>query len=226
MTAQAERISYRSGPQAKRRLRNYLLVPRFQLKYTAMVVGVTVVVAGVLGLQAYSYSTGQTEMVTINKMEAKGSAIDDRFIRDLEEYSRQADRKVALGIASGVLLLALALGITGIIVTHRLVGPAYRMRMMLREVRDGRLKVSGRLRKHDELQDLFEAFQEMITALRTAQEKEIALLDGAIERAKAAGTPSDAIADVEAVRDRMRKSLEEAVQSLPPEHTPDQNAAS
>jgi methyl-accepting chemotaxis protein len=213
MSVEAKRISYRSagpsaGPQPKRRLRNYLLVPRFQLKYTAMVVGVTVVVASVLGIQAYRYSTGQTQLLTINKMEARGGAISEEFVKDLERYSQEADRKVAWGIAGGVLLLAIALGITGIMVTHRLVGPAYRLKMLLREVRDGHLKVEGRLRKHDELQDIFEVLQEMIVSLRASQEREIALLDAAIGRAKAAGLPVESIADVEAVRDRMRSALD------------------
>src|SRR5262245_18273495 len=106
MSAEAQRVSYGSGPQPKRRWRNYLLVPSFQLKYTAMVVGVTVIVASVLGLLAYDYSTGQTQMLTINKIEAKGSSIDEGFIRDLERYSEEADRKVALRIMGGVFLLA------------------------------------------------------------------------------------------------------------------------
>ena len=211
MATEAERLSLRAnsvGPQPKRRLRNYLLVPSFQLKYTAMVVGVTLVVASVLGIQAYNYSTGQTEMLNLNKMEAKGDAIDEQFIKDLEKYSREADLKVALGITSGVLLLTIALAITGILVTHRLVGPAYRLKMLLRDVRDGHLKVQGRLRKHDELQDVFEAFQEMITSLRNEQSREIALLDAAIERARAAGIPAEAMADLEHVRERMRAALD------------------
>jgi methyl-accepting chemotaxis protein len=211
MTTEAKRISYRAhsqGPQAKRRLRNYLLVPRFQLKYTAMVVGVTVVVASVLGIQAYRYSTGQTQLLTINKVEAKGDTITQQFVKDLEQYSQEADRKVAWSIAGGVLLLAIALGITGIMVTHRLVGPAYRLKVLLREVRDGHLKVEGRLRKHDELQDIFEVLQEMIVSLRAAQEREIALLDAAIARAKTAGLPIESITDIETVRDRMRAALD------------------
>ena len=212
MSAEAKRISYRSqgpgGSTAKRRIRNYLLVPRFQLKYTAMVVGVTLVVAGVLGIQAYRYSTGQTQLLTIHQMEAKGDAITEQFVKDLEQYSREADRKVAWSIASGVLLLAIALGITGIVVTHRLVGPAYRLKVLLREVRDGHLRLEGRLRKHDELQDIFEVFQEMIVSLRAAQEREVALLDAAIERGKTAGLPAESIADIEAVRDRMRSALD------------------
>lgn len=205
MTAEAHRISHSVGPQAKRRWRNYLLVPRFQFKYTAMVVGVTVVVAGVLGIQAYRYSKGQTELLTAQQVMAPGG---EQFAKDIEQYAKAEDRKVAASIALGVLLLALALGVTGIMVTHKLVGPAYRLKMMLRDVRDGHLTVRGRLRKGDELQDIFEAFQEMIESLRAAQEKEIALLDDAIARAKSAGVPAEGILDVEKVRDRMRAALD------------------
>lgn len=213
MTTEVEQISGRpisSGPgmHPKRRWRNYLLVPSFQLKYTAMVVGVAVAIASVLGVLAYKYSQGQTEMLSMNRMAAQGSAITEEFVRDLEAYSEAADRKVAISIVLGVLLLAVGLGATGIVVTHRLVGPAYRLKKLLREVRDGRLVVRGRLRKGDELQDIFEAFQEMIVSLRSAQEQEIALLEAAIERAKAAGVPKDAIADIESVRDRMRAALD------------------
>ena len=208
MTAETRRLSHASGPQAKRRWRNYLLVPEFQLKYTAMVVGVTVIVASVLGVLAYRYSQGQTEMLTINKLEAQGDAITEQFVKDMQAYSEDADRKVAAGIVAGVLLLAVALGLTGIIVTHRLVGPAYRLKMLLREVRDGHLRIQGRLRKGDELQDIFEAFQEMVLSLRAAQEKEIALLDAAIDRAREAGVPAEAISHVIQVRDRMRAALD------------------
>lgn len=209
MTTEAQRVSYGSGPQAKRRLRNYLLVPSFQLKYTAMVVGVTVIVASVLGVLAYDYSTGQTQMLTINKIEAKGSAIDEGFIRDLERYSEEADRKVAVRIVAGVILLAIALGFTGIMVTHRMVGPVYRLKLCARLIRDGHYSLAvGGLRKGDELQDLFEAFREMVASLRTAQQRDISELEHAIEKARAAGLPSDAISLLVATRDRMRSALE------------------
>jgi hypothetical protein len=219
MTTDVQTLSGSPGPHPKRRWRNYLLVPAFQLKYTAMVVGVTVVVASVLGVLAYRYSKGQTELLAMNRMAAKGSAITEQFIEDLQHYGEQADRRVALSIAGGVLFLALALGATGIVVTHRLVGPAYRLKMMLRDVRDGRLVVRGRLRKGDELQDIFEAFTEMIVSLRAAQEQEIALLVAAIERARAAGLPAEAIVEIEMVRDRMQAALAGATRlsSHPPE---------
>src|SRR5688500_10370126 len=117
-----------------RKLRNYLLQPKFQLKYSAMVVSVTVVVATVLGYLAYRYSQGQTELQNLQLIAAKGDAVDARFIADLDAYSRQADRRVILGIVAGIGVLALALGVTGIVITHRMVGPAYRLKQMLAAV--------------------------------------------------------------------------------------------
>ena len=208
MTAQAQPLSNPSRSHPPRKLRNFLLQPRFQLKYTSMVVGVTVVVAAVLGYQAYSYSTGQTELLNIERMEAKRGAIDVKFIADLDNYAREADRKVLLAVLGGIAVLALALGITGIVVTHRLVGPAYHLRRLLRKVSENRLRVDGSLRKHDELQDVFEAFQLMVKNLRAAREEELRELDEAISRARAAGIPEDALAQLRSVRARIQATLE------------------
>jgi HAMP domain-containing protein len=213
MTAEAQRLSSHPGrTHPPRKLRNYLLEPKFQLKYTGMVVAVTLVVAAVLGYQAYKYSTGQTELLNIEKMEAAtltGAVADARFIADLEGYAREADRKVALAIMGGIGVLALALGLTGIVVTHRLVGPAYRLRQLLRQVSAGSLAPAGSLRKHDELQEVFVAFQEMVKSLRGAREQDLAALDEALERAKAAGASDSALEPLRSVRERLRGALEE-----------------
>jgi methyl-accepting chemotaxis protein len=209
MTAEAQRMS--SHPAGRthppRKLRNYLLQPKFQLKYTSMVVGVTVVVASVLGHYAYQYSTGQTQLLNIERMETKGSSTDKRLIADLEGYARDADRKVLLAILGGIAVLALALGATGIVVTHRLVGPAYRLKQLLRQVSDGRMQPAGSLRKHDELQDVFEAFQQMVASLRSAREQQIQELDAALKAANDAGADPHALAAVRALRDRLHDTL-------------------
>ena len=192
----------------QRRFRNLLLQPRFQLKYTAMVVGVTLVVAAVLGWFAYGYSTGQTEMMSVNQVAAAGDDVSAEFVQDMENYARAEDRKVLGAIVGGVLLMAITLGFTGILVTHRLVGPAYRLKDLMRQVRDGHWNAQGRLRDGDELHDVFEAFEEMTASLRAAQAEEVALLDDAIEKARAAGVPDTAIAEVVEVRRRMQSALE------------------
>lgn len=194
------------GAPPKRRLRNYLLDTKFQLKYTGMVVLVTVIVAGILGYLAYRYSEGQTESLTLTM--ATQPDLDPAAMREIEEFAQAEDRKVLLSIVTGILILALVLGFTGIIVTHKVVGPAYKMKRLLREVADGHLRIEGRLRKGDELQDLFIAFEHMVTQLRARQAEEIKELEASIERAKKAGASDEIVHDLTAFRDRMQKALD------------------
>jgi nitrogen fixation/metabolism regulation signal transduction histidine kinase len=196
----------RGGPP-KRKLRNYLLDPRFQLKYVSMVVGVTVLVAGVLGYVAYDYSKAQTQMMTMMQMERRAE-LDATFVKYLEREAEKADRTVLIGILTGILCLAVALGLTGIIVTHKLVGPAYKIRLLLAEVRDGHLNVEGSLRKGDELRDVFVSFEEMVQSLRTAQTKEVEQLEAALARARTSGVSSEALQEIVEVIERMKKTLQ------------------
>ncbi|MEM9865670.1 MAG: hypothetical protein AAF938_28945 [Myxococcota bacterium] len=203
MGSQAEAKA--KGPP-KRRLRNYLLDPRFQVKYTSMVVVVTVMIAAVLGYFAYDYSKGQTEAMSLSIAMEPG--LNPEAADDLEGFAEAEDQKVLTAIVTGIIVLALALGITGIIVTHKVVGPAYKMRLLLNEVGKGKLKLVGRLRKGDELQELFEAFADMIERLRETQAQEIAELEEAIELARKDGVSEEAIAHVIHVHDRMKAALE------------------
>ncbi len=210
MSAQAGSMedggAQKSGGPPKRRFKNYLLDRSFQLKYTGMVVAVTVFVALILGYFAYDYSKGQTEAMTAQM--AMQDDLAPEVAADLEGFAEQEDRKVLFGIVSGILILAMMLGFTGIIVTHKVVGPAYKMKLLLNEVASGKLKLVGRLRKGDELQELFEAFAAMVESLRETQKSEITELSDAIDKAKEAGVPDDALAELVAVRDRMQSMLE------------------
>ena len=190
------------GPPPKRRLRNYLLDTRFQLKYTGMVVGVTLIVATILGYVAYEQSHAQTEMMTINLAMAGETA---EFI---EQTAREADQQLLLMIIGGIAILVLSLGFTGIVVTHRVVGPAFKMKSLFRHVADGHLKLYGRLREGDELQDVFLEFERMIERRRANQRDEITQLESAIERARSAGAPEAVVDDLVALRDRMEKELQ------------------
>ena len=196
----------KSGAPPKRRFRNYLLDRPFQLKYTGMVVAVTVVVAAVLGYVAYDFSKGQTEAMTLSM--AMQPDLDPAVANDLQGFAAREDRKVLMGILGGILILALTLGFTGIIVTHKVVGPAYKMKLLLRQVAAGKLKLAGRLRKGDELQELFEAFAEMVESLRETQKREVTELTDAIQKAESAGVPREALEELRGVRDRMASALD------------------
>jgi len=201
------RDSITQGPKpAARRLSNFLLDYRFQLKYTGMVVAVTAVVAGVLGFMVYQSSVEVSEMMGLRI--ASTPTLSPEEMTELLEGVPDAS-EILSSVIGGLLVLIGAIGFTGIIVTHRVVGPAYRIQRCLEEVGRGRLVVAGRIRKGDELQNVFVALEEMIASLRAAQQGEIDLLTDAIAQAKDAGVPDEACVAIVAVRDRMIAALDE-----------------
>lgn len=203
MTANAQ-TAQPTGAPPKRLLRNYLLDTRFQLKYTGAVVFVTLVVATLLGSLAYYQSRGQTDSLRLDAAMAPDAETAAFIMAQAEDY----DRNLLLGIAGGVLLLVVSLGVTGILVTHRVVGPAYKLKRLFRDVSEGHLRVYGKLRKGDELWDVFVEFEKMIEKLRKGQRDEIAQLQSIIDRAKESGASSEVVGDLEGLRDRMEAELQ------------------
>lgn len=203
-----ESRSERPGPGApQRRLRNYLLDNRFQLKYTGMVVAVTVLVASVLGGFAYRYSKGQTQALQV-QMVAMSADLDPATIAAIESDAKAEDTRVLVGIALGISILAICLAITGILVTHKVVGPAYKMRLLFKGVERGHLRVNGSLRKGDELQDVFKAFEAMVSTLRSKQADEIQCLDDAIVAAQQSGVSEENLRVFRELRGRMQAELD------------------
>ena len=194
------------GDKTQRRMRNYLIDRRFQLKYTGMVLLVTVTVAGGLGYLAYGFSQGQTEALTAQIMAQPDLAA--ATASDLEEFAQQEDRKIRNAILAGVLLLTLALGLTGIIVTHRVVGPAYRMRRLFEHVGEGKFEVTTGIRKGDELQELFHSFADMVESLRDQRAEEIEQLEETLIKMESAGVQSAYITELRAVLERIRKTVD------------------
>lgn len=201
-----EARSVRPYPGApKRRLRNYLLDRRFQLKYTAMVCAVTLCVASILGALAYHESKGQTAALQIQL--TMQPDLDPRVAAELESFGRDRDREILIAILLGISALTIALGITGIIITHKVVGPAYKLRMLFGTLAQGHLRVGGNLRKGDELKDVFAAFNDMVGQLRQRREHEIDELEIAIAKAKALGVSEDVMRALHDLRERMRGEL-------------------
>ncbi|XXT23475.1 HAMP domain-containing protein [Sorangium sp. So ce429] len=79
-------------------------------------------------------------------------------------------------------LLVLGVGVAGIVFTHKIAGPIFKMKRLLRQVGEGKLVVRERLRKGDELQHFFEAFEKMVEDLRARQQSKIAKMDAVLEK--------------------------------------------
>ena len=116
-------------------------------------------------------------------------------------------------------MLTIALGLTGILVTHRVVGPAYRMKRLFEHVGEGHLQVNTGIRKGDELQDLYRSFAEMVESLREQRTEDVERLEATVARMEAAGVESAYVTELRSLLDRIRKSsrfLDFARQSVRP----------
>ncbi len=199
-------MAYVSQPGASRRqMRNYVLDRRFQFKHVGMVMLVVVAVASVLGYLAYDYSKGQSEALAIQM--ATQPDLNPAVVNNLEQWSEQQDRRVALAIAGGILLLIMAMALTGIVITHRLAGPAFKLKRLLAEVQNGNLNVQARFRKHDELQDVGEAFSEMVLALRTRREDDLLALERLLVMASEQSAPEEITRTLRQLCETMRRQI-------------------
>jgi len=95
-------------------------------------------------------------------------------------------RSLLIGLVAGLGLLVISLGLLGIVFTHKVAGPIFKMKRLLRQVGEGKLLIRERLRKGDELKDFFETFERMVEDLRRRQMAEIAKVDQILEKLSAA----------------------------------------
>lgn len=119
--------------------------------------------------------------------------------------SQQRTMLLTLCLVLGILVLGVALA--GIVVTHKVAGPVYKMKRQIRDVGEGKLTIPGSLRKGDELVAFFDAFDQMVRSLRARQENEIALLDAAIQKLQAERGP-EALQPLRELRTHMRSALD------------------
>lgn len=141
----------------------------------------------------------------LDKKEAANVAEIQR--RALEVKSGQRELQLLLG-GAGLALLVLLVGM-GVVITHRIVGPVHKMKRLLRRVSTGRLVIEDRLRKGDELEDLFDTFLQMTYSLRAMQLARLATLDSTLKRAEASDkTPKEVIEGLRALRAQMVLGLE------------------
>jgi nitrogen fixation/metabolism regulation signal transduction histidine kinase len=223
------------GSRRNRSVKNYLIDSRFQLKYTGFIVGVSIAICAIMGVFINSTSGAVVaESQKVVDESKKVSEVVQMTIKDqysdtpelaasYAQAASQNDDKIAAqqqqliarqktmltSLVGGLTLMVILIGLLGIYFTHKVAGPIYKMKMLLKQVGDGKLTFRGGLRKGDELQDFFEAFSNMVEQLKSRQAGEIKLLEEAIEQARTAGASEDMMKNVVTVRDEMKRALDQ-----------------
>jgi nitrogen fixation/metabolism regulation signal transduction histidine kinase len=239
-----------------RRKTQYLLNPRFQLKWTGYLVVVVVFVMTALGFviartagrasdtatlavkqaeKAFEESRSNNILArrTVQLAGGENRALEAVMDESLAEVDAQSEKNLAdvrsrqadiardraslqlMLVGAGILLLAL-LTVMGVLITHRIVGPVHKMKRLLRRVSTGRLVIEERLRRGDELEDLFDTFLQMTYSLRAQQMARLATLDGTLRRAELTSTPAEVLDGMRALRAQMFLGLEPRRPSIRP----------
>jgi hypothetical protein len=195
-------------PPYKRKVRNYLLDVGLQLRYTATIVIVAVFLTAGLGFKMYQATRDVSKVILWT------SLVDPSSADELRSQFENSDRVVLWGIVGFGVVLVLSISAVGILITHKVAGPLYKIATFFGRVRDNRLgPAPAGLRKGDELQDFYSAFREMHQAVRERTEEDVRVIGNAV--AVLEGSPEGRDPAVDRALDelrRLRKGKEDALE--------------
>jgi methyl-accepting chemotaxis protein len=161
--------SVAAGKPAPRR--RYLVDRGFQLKYALLMALAGLVVAGIFGVWLHQAHVQATALLS-----------PDAETRALVERS---DRLLLGAFAAIGLLLAAALGLLGVVITHRVAGPVFVMGHYLQVLAQGRFPRMRTLRRSDELKTFFRTFIEAVDMMKVREARHTAVLEDAVRRMRA-----------------------------------------
>ncbi len=174
----------------KRKLQNYLLDKKLQLRYVLLVTVLSGIIAGSLGYLIYQQRHAASSAIA---GDLAALTADDKTYKELQEVVaadyRAEDRALMykmIGVGVGlVVILSLYL----VLMTHKVAGPLYKVSLYFEKMAEGRLGKVTALRQGDMLQDFYGNFREMHDAVRTRAQGDVITLESAATslRARAAG---------------------------------------
>jgi hypothetical protein len=196
-------------PAYKRKVKNYLLDVGLQLRYTATIVLVALVLTVILGAKMYIATRDTSKVILWTGL------VDAETASALESQFANSDKVVLWGIIGFGVVLMVSISAVGILITHKVAGPLYKISSFFGRIRDNKLgPTPAKLRKGDELQGFYMSFREMHQALRGRTEEELRTLNNALAALEAGGAGTQrALEDLRQLRQRKEESLEAPVDS-------------
>jgi nitrogen fixation/metabolism regulation signal transduction histidine kinase len=130
---------------------------------------------------------GLDDPALMTKLEARSKEIDAAYeaekaavVQAQKELVAQQQTTITVLVAL-LVLFVLLIGVVAIVITHRIVGPLFRIKRMGREVTSGVIRPPEYgLRPGDELKDVFDVFATMVKALRERAEADLKAVDAAL----------------------------------------------
>lgn len=159
------------GGHHNRKMTSLLLDRRFQLKYTAMILGVAMVVSAALGSFLYIKVRENSRML---ELEAAADAV-------FQTQLASADTQLLTIIAASFGAFLVVLTILSLFITHRMAGPIFVMRRHVATLASGSIPQVRALRKGDEFVEFYETLSDAVDAIQGRTEEEIAVLSRAVD---------------------------------------------
>jgi len=150
--------------------RRFLIDRRFQLRYTALLVLVGVLISSVLGFCVFCLLRENRDLLDLDAA--------------MMERVQRFDNLTLLYLIGFVVVMAVFLFCWGILITHRVAGPLLVIQRFLGELAAGRIPRSRPLRKRDELQKFYETFFNMVDALQKRHAEDLEILQFCLQELK------------------------------------------
>ena len=178
-----------AAPRAKhkRRIKNYLLDKRLQLRYVLLVSLMSAAISGTLGYLIYNQMHQASEEVA-----ASLAALDDpEFQRQVSADMERRDRALIYKMAGAGIGLIVILSLYLVLMTHKVAGPLYKASMYFDKMAAGKLGQVWPLRKGDMLTDFYDGFKEMHEAVRGRLKGDAAAMQKLVDACRASGLGGD-----------------------------------
>ncbi|MEP6653995.1 MAG: hypothetical protein ABJA82_11580 [Myxococcales bacterium] len=191
-------------PKYRRKMRNYLLDVGLQVRYTMTIVIVAVFLTAGLGYKMYQATRDISKVIELSGM------ADPAVAGELQGQFAASDRWVLWGIIGFGIVLVISISAVGILITHKVAGPLFKITSFFARVRENRLgAVPTSLRKGDELQEFYGSFRDMHLALRAKVAEDVRLLGDAVAALETGGPAAQkALEDLRQLKRHKEESLE------------------
>lgn len=171
----------------KRKIANYLLDKRLQLRYVILVSLMSAAISGTLGYLIYNQMHQASEEVA-----ASLAALDDpEFQKQVSSDMARRDRTLIYKMAGAGIGLIVILSLYLVLMTHKVAGPLYKASMYFDKMSAGKLGKVWPLRKGDMLTDFYDGFKEMHEAVRGRLQSDAGAMQKLVDACRASGVGKD-----------------------------------
>ncbi len=164
----------------KRKLGNFMLDKKLQLRYVLLVTALSALISGSLGYLIYHQRHAAS--ASINK-DLAALSLNDSAFSDVQSQvasdNAYDDRMLVYKMAGVGVGLVIILSAYLVIMTHKVAGPLFKVSMYFDRMAEGRVGTVYGLRKGDMLQDFFGNFKEMHEAVRKRMQSDVITMESA-----------------------------------------------